>query len=237
MEPCRSPYNSPLHLVKKRNDENGTVKSRLVVDFRKLNTLTLDEHQPATQTQDIFDQLHGMKYYSKLDLKNGYYQVRLSEGCRDKTAFSSGYKHLRFIRMPLGLKSSSHSFNKLIQTALVEHNGRILYIFLDDIVLYSKTIQEHIERLHMLFTTLRQHNLKLAPNKCELLKTKLSFLGFVISEKGVEIDPIKFDPIMNFPTPRTPKAIKSFLGMLGYYRRHIEGFAHHAKPLTALLRK
>lgn len=237
VEPCRSPYNSPLHLVKKGVDENGVPITRLVVDFRKLNLLTFEEHHPTIQAVDIYDQLHGMKYYSKLDLLKGFYQVKMSKSCRDKTAFSSGYKHLRFVRMPLGLRSATHTFNRLMHIALEDLIGTILYIFLDDIFVFSKTIEEHIERLQTLFTTLRKHNLKLSPSKCELLQTKLSFLGFVVSELGVEVDPSKFETIKNFPQPRTPRAIKSFLGLLGYYRSHINRFADHAKPLTFLLKK
>lgn len=228
IETSTSPYNSPLHLVKKGTDKEGKPKTRLVVDFSKLNAITIPETYPCDQVLDILDQLKHCKYFSTLDLRKGYLQLRMKEEDKHKTAFSSGYHHFQFLRMPLGLRSSSHSFTRCMRLALANLIGKILFIFLDDIILYSSTIDEHIERLELLFNTLRIQNLKLSPDKCTLLQTEIRFLGFTISEQGVQPDSSKLAPIMNFPQPMKPKAIKSFLGMCGYYRRHVPHFSHKA---------
>lgn len=166
----------------------------------------------------------------------GFYQIKLAESCKDKTAFTSGYHHYRFTRTPLGLRSSSHTFNKCLTLALSHLIGKILFIYVDDIVVMSDSIPEHINRLKIVFETLRHHNLKLSPSKCNFLRTKLSFLGYIISQDGIEPDETKLAPIMNFPTPKTTKDIKSFLGMVGYYRRHIPKMSEKAKPLYDLLK-
>lgn len=238
VEPCRSPYNSPLHLVKKGLDDQGKPNFCLVVDYRMLNAQTIAETYPVTQVIDILDHLgQGSKYYSSLDLRSGFLQIKLKESCRDKTAFSSGYNHFRWKRMPLGLRSSSHTFNRVIRIALADLIGKILYVYLDDIIVISNTIPEHLERLQTVFSTLRKHNLKLSPSKCNLLKTELRFLGFIVSEKGVLPDKMKTDAITNLPQPKNPKAVKSFMGMVNYYSRHIPKLAEHAKPLHTLLKK
>lgn len=238
VEPCRSPFNSPLHLVKKGMDEQGKPVTRLVVDYRALNAITIPEVYPVTQVVDIFDQLgNGSQYYSSLDLSSGFLQIKLSEACRDKTAFSSGYNHWRFVRMPLGLRSSSHSFNRALRIALADLIGKILYCYLDDLVVFSNTIPEHLERLQTVFSTLREHNLKLSPSKCNLLRTELPFLGFVVSGKGVLPDKRKTDAITKLQLPKNPKGVKSFMGMVNYYSRHIPKLAEHAKPLHNLLKK
>lgn len=136
--------------------------------------------------------------------------------------------------MPLGLRSASHMFNRMISIALADLIGKILYVFLDDIIVYSSSIPEHIERLKMVFVTLRKHNLKLSPKKCNLLQTIIPFLGFLISAEGVVPDPKKIIPILNLPQPKNAKGIKSFMGMVNYYARHI---SKHAKPLHNLLKK
>lgn len=237
VEPCRSPYNSPLHLVKKGIDDKGQIRTRIVMDYRSLNDLTIPEVFPSVQVVDILDQLHGSRYYSSLDLSRGYSQIKLSKDCQIKTAFTSGYNTYSWVRMPLGLRSSSHTFNRVMSIALADLIGKILYIFLDDIIVYSKSIPEHMERLQTVFDTLRKHNLKLSPKKCNLLQLSLPFLGFVISEKGVIPDPRKITPILNIPRPKNPKGIKSFMGMVNYYGRHIPKLAEHAKPLHNLLKK
>ncbi|HEY0222584.1 MAG TPA: RNase H-like domain-containing protein [Lactovum miscens] len=237
IEPSRSPFNSPLHLVKKGLNKDGSIKTRLVVDFTKLNSVTIKETYPSDQAVSIFDQLHNCQIFSKFDLSQGYYQVKLSESCKHKTAFSSGYHHYSFLRMPLGLRSSSHTFNRVMRIALADLIGKILYLYLDDVIVYSSTIDEHVDRLKIFFATLRQHNLKLSPEKSVLLKSRIPFLGFIVSEKGIEIDPSKIQPIVDFVQPKTQRAIKSFLGMCGYFRRHIPKFSEYAKPMTNLLKK
>lgn len=133
------------------------------------------------QVIDILDQLKGCRYFSAIDLRQGYMQIKLNKACRDKTSFTSGSNTYRYKRMALGLRNSSHTFNRVMRIALAGLIGKILYIFLDDIFVYRNTIQEHLERLVIVFETLRKHNLKISSTKCKLLQTTIPFLGFVIS--------------------------------------------------------
>lgn len=238
VEPCRSPYNSPIHFVRKGTDENGNLLGRIVFDYRKLNEISIGEVFCSVQVQDIIDQLHGSRYFTCVDLSQGYMQIRLRESCQEKTAFSSGNNTYKFLRMPLGLHNASHSFNRCLKIVFADLIGKILYIYLDDdLVIHSKTIPEHLSRLRIVFETLRKHNLKLNPKKCNFLQTSIPFLGFIISDKGVLPDPKKTSAISNLPQPKNPKAVKSFMGMVNYYSKHIHNLAEHAKPLHNLLKK
>lgn len=237
IKPCRSAFNSPLHLVRKGFDETGEVKSRLVTDYRALNLITIPETFPALQVLDITDQLSRSRYFSKVDLCSGYMQIRVSESCQHKTAFSSGYETYIFTRMPLGLRSSSHSFNRALRIVLADLLGKILFVFLDDVLIFSDSVPQRLERLEMLFSKLREHNLKLAPKKCNFLMSKMTFLGYQISDQGIEPDPAKTSAMIKFPQPKNVKAIKSFMGMINYYSRHIPKLAEKAKPMYQLLKK
>lgn len=241
VEHSKSPYNSPLLLVKKKalNNPNKPQTYRLCTDFRQLNAQTIDEYLPTPLVDTLIDYLgqSKSKYYSCLDLRSSYYQIALDDESKEKTAFSTGSSHFQYKRLVMGLKTSSHAFLRAINIAMGDYVGKILYLYMDDIVVFANTLQEHIYRLKLLFQRLRECTLKLSPEKCDFLKPEVNFLGYIISKEGLAPNPEKVRVISEFPHPRNQTAIKSFLGMLGYYRRFIPDFSGKAAPLTNLLRK
>lgn len=153
-----------------------------------------------------------------------------------KTAFTTPFGHYEFDRMPFGLKNASATFQRLMDLVLTGLQGEELFVYMDDIVIYAKSLEEHERKYNALIERLRRANLKLQPDKCEFLKSEVTYLGHVISRDGVKPDPKKLEAVKLFPRPKTPKNIKQFLGLAGYYRRFISNFSKLAKPLTALLK-
>lgn len=153
-----------------------------------------------------------------------------------KTAFTTPFGHYEFERMPFGLKNAPATFQRLMDLVLVRLQGEELFVYMDDIVIYASSLEEHERKYNTLIQRLREANLKLQPDKCEFLKTEVTYLGHVISRDGVRSDPKKLEAVRHFPRPKTPKNIKQFLGLAGYYRRFIPNFSKFAKPLTNLLK-
>lgn len=237
IEPSISPWSAPIILIPKKIDSSGKKKFRLVVDFRKLNEVTIGDAHPLPNITDILDQLGKAKYFSTLDLASGYYQVQLDEKDREKTAFSALNKHYQFKRMAMGLKNSPATFMRLMQAVLSGLNGLKCQVYLDDIVVYGESFEIHNQRLKEIFQRLREYNLKIHPDKCEFLRAETNFLGHIISDKGIEPDPKKIQAVRDFPQPKTTKELKSFLGLSGYYRRFIANYSKIGKPLYGLLKK
>lgn len=233
----KSAWNSPLLLVPKKSKDEAKKEWRLVVDYRKLNLITESDNFPIPNMTDILDQLGNAKYFSTLDLSAGYHQILLKESDREKTAFSTGYNHYEWCRMPMGLKSAGHTFQRIMNRVLSPVNGKEAFVYLDDIVIYSSTIEEHLQRLKKVLDCLRGSNLKLKPSKCNFFQESVIYLGHIITKDGIKPNPEKVLAIEKFPTPRTPKAIKSFLGMIGYYRKFIPNFSEISKPMLKLLKK
>lgn len=235
IESSDSPWNFPLLVVPKKSE--GTKKWRVVVDFRRLNDITLDRVYPLPNINEILDQLGNAMYFSTVDLANGYHQVYLDEQDKIKTAFNTNFGHYQFKRMPFGLKGAPATFQHLMNSALSGLNGSKVFIYLDDVVIYGRNLVEHNDKLREVFTCLRKHNLKLNPEKCQFLKKELYYLGHMITQNGVKPDPNKIAVIKAYPIPRTAKEIKSFMGLIGYYRRFIRDFSKISQPLTNLLKK
>lgn len=231
-----SPYNFPTILVAKKS-ESGEKKWRLVVDYRKLNDISIADSFPLPLISDILDQLGGASYFSTLDLASGYHQLLVKEEDRSKTAFSTDSGHYEYVRLPMGLMNSGRTFQRLMNRVLEGLSGKDCFVYLDDIVVYGRTLAEHNERLGRVFSRLRTYELKLQSEKCKILRAEVVYLGHLITANGIRPDPGKTDCVKNFPVPKTIRHIKSFLGLVGYYRRFVEGFAEIAKPLTKQLRK
>ncbi|KAL7289564.1 hypothetical protein TKK_0016535 [Trichogramma kaykai] len=236
VEESESPYNSPLWIVPKKAGPDGVKKWRLVIDFRAFNEKTIASAYPLPQIMEILDQLGKSKYFPTLDLQSGFYQVPIDSADAYKTAFSTPFHHLQFRRMALGLKGSPGTFQALMDKVLSGLQGIELFIYMDDIVVYVNSIQEHKEKMFRLMGRLKSANLTVRPDKCHFLKTTVTYLGHIISEKGVEPDPSKVSAVSNFPRPKNRMNIKQFLGLAGYYRRFVKDFAKIAKPLTGLLK-
>uniref|UniRef100_A0A2S2NNZ3 RNA-directed DNA polymerase n=1 Tax=Schizaphis graminum TaxID=13262 RepID=A0A2S2NNZ3_SCHGA len=235
--PSRSPWNAPLLVVPKKADKDGVVKYRVCVDFRKLNQISVGDAYPLPNIIDILDQLGKSKYYTTLDLAQGYHQVRMHPEHTEKTAFSTDKGHFEFLRVPFGLKGAPATFQRLMNTVLAGLTGLKAFVYLDDIIIYALSIADHSEKLKAVFERLRTFNLKLQPSKCTFMRKEVNYLGHVITDQGVKPNPQKIKCVIEFPIPTDEKKVKSFLGLSGYYRRFVPGYGRIAKPLTTLLKK
>ena len=226
-----SPFSSNVVIVRKKD---GTI--RFCIDYRKLNLRTIKDAYAIPRIDDTLHLLAGAKYFTKLDLKSGYWQVELKEEDKSKTAFQVG--PLGFYecnRMPFGLCNAPATFQRLMERCMGELNLRDCLIYLDDIIIFSSTFEEHLERLQAVFSRLELHNLKLKATKCEFFKSRVVYLGHVVSEDGIQADSAKLEAVRNWPVPKNVKEVRQFLGFTGYYRRFVKGFAAIARPLNDLL--
>lgn len=237
IQPSKSPYNSPVWIVPKKADSKGNKRWRMVLDYRALNEKTISDAYPLPLINEILDQLGGAVYFSTFDLASGFHQIEMHPEDRHKTAFSTPYGHYEFVRMPFGLKNAPATFQRLMNQVLMGVQGSDAFVYLDDIVIYASTLEEHELKLERLMKRLRGAQLKLQPDKCEFLRREVAYLGHIIGKDGVKPDPAKLSAVKNFPRPKNAKNIRQFLGLAGYYRRFIDNFSQIARPLTILLKK
>jgi transposase InsO family protein len=231
IRPSRSPWASNMVLARKKNGE-----LRLCVDFRPLNNRTITDAYALPRIEEILDTLGGAKYFSILDLKSGYHQVEVQEEHKERTAFTAGpLGFFEYNRMPFGLKNAPATFQRLMEDCLGDLKYNICCVYLDDIIVYSSTIDSHLTRLEQVFNRLDEYGLKLAPKKCEFFKDKLKYLGYMVSAEGIETDPDKVQKVKDWPVPQNPDELRMFLGFASFYRRFVENFAQKAKPLHELL--
>lgn len=236
IEPSTSAYNSPILIVPKKANSEGNKRWRLVVDFRKLNDITEFDAHPLPNITEILEQLGNSKYFSVLDLATGFHQILLDDESKPLTAFSFE-GHFQFKRLPMGLKSAPATFQRLMNSVLSGLQGIKCLVYLDDIVIYGSSLRDHNEKLTDVFKRLRQHSLKLQPAKCKFLRKEITYLGHVISEQGIKPDPTKISTVKNYPTPKNVDHVRSFLGLVSYYRKFIDNFSKVAYPLNNLLKK
>ncbi|KAL0556433.1 hypothetical protein IC582_004947 [Cucumis melo] len=232
IRPSVSPWGAPVLFVKKKD---GSM--RLCIDYRELNKVTVKNRYPLPRIDDLFDQLQGATVFSKIDLLSGYHQLRIKEEDVPKTAFRSGYGHYEFIVMSFGLTNAPAVFMDLMNRVFREFLDTFVIVFIDDILIYSKTGAEHEEHLRMVLQTLRDNKLYAKFSKCEFWLKQVSFLGHVVSKAGVSVDPAKIEAVTGWTRPSTVSEVRSFLGLAGYYRRFVEDFSRIATPLTQLTRK
>ena len=226
-----SPWASNIVLVRKKNG-----KLRMCVDYRELNKRTIRDSYSLPRIDELLDCLGGQKYFSVLDMKSGYHQVEIEENHKAYTAFTTGPLGLyEFNRLPFGLCTSPAIYQRIMEQSLGDLNHSICLIYLDDLIVFSKTIDEHFDRLGKVFEKVREAGMKFVPEKCSFLQTSVKYVGHVVSEKGIETDPAKISKIADWPVPGNIDQLRSFLGFTGYYRRFIKDYAKLAKPLYDLL--
>ena len=227
-----SPYAAPVVLVPKKGGE-----LRFCIDYRQLNKATVKDRYPLPRIDDTIDALHGAKIFSTLDLFSGYWQIEIEEKDKNKTAFICEYGQFEFNRMPFGLTNAPATFQRLMNRIMRPVLYKSTLVYLDDIIVFSKSIDDHIKHLATVFKLLAENGLKLKLKKCEFCKDKIDYLGHIVSRDGVMPNPKKIQAIVNYPEPRNSKELSSFLGLASYYRRFIRAFAEKAHPLTMLTRK
>lgn len=237
IRPSSSPWTSPVWIVPKKLDASGRKKWRLVIDYRKLNDKTIDDRYPIPNITDILDKLGRSMYFTTLDLASGFHQVEVDKRDVEKTAFSVENGHYEFLRMPFGLKNAPSTFQRVMDNVLREHIGVRCLVYMDDIIVFSTSLKEHLDNLRKIFDTLKKYNMKVQLDKSEFLHKEVAFLGHIVTCEGVKPNPDKINIIRKWPIPKNEKELRGFLGILGYYRKFIKDFAKIAKPLTQVLRK
>ncbi|GJV97575.1 putative reverse transcriptase domain-containing protein, partial [Tanacetum coccineum] len=209
----------------------------MCIDYRELNKLTVKNRYPLPRIDDLFDQLQGSRVYSKIDLRSGYHQLRVREEDIPKTAFRTCYGHHEFQVMPFGLTNAPAVFIDLMNQVCKPYLDRFVIVFIDDILIYSKSRKEHEGHLKLILKLLKEEELYAKFSKCEFWLSKVQFLGHVIDSEGIHVDPAKIESIKDWASPKTPTEICQFLGLAGYYQRFIEGFSKIARPITKLTQK
>ena len=232
IRPSISPWGAPILLMRKKD---GSL--RLCIDYRQLNRVTIRNQYPLPRIDELFDQLQGSRVYSKIDLRSGYHQLRVQESDVPKTAFRTRYGHYEFLVMPFGLTNAPVAYMDLMNRVFQPYLDRFVIVFIDDILVYSGSSEEHSEHLRIVLQTLRERQLYAKLSKCQFWLDKVAFLGLVISIEGVSVDPKKIKAVVNWKPPKNVSEVRSFLGLARYYRKFVEGFSKIAAPLTKLTRK
>ena len=236
IRPSNSPWSAPALLVPKKSAD-GKPKYRFCVDFRALNAVTKFDSYPLPVIDETTAGLHGSKYFTVLDCFSGFWQVNIKEEHRERTGFTVPSGHYEFNRLPFGMSNSPANFQRLMDTVLKNLVGTECFVYIDDIVIFSSTAEEHALRLENVLRRFDQANLQLHPGKCVFAQPRVQYLGFVLSEDGISASPDKIKAVKDYPVPQNVKDVRAFLGLSSFYRRLVPNFADIAKPLTTLTRK
>ena len=237
IRPSTSPFCSPLWVVPKPPDAEGKPRYRVVVDFRELNKRTKTERYPLPRLEEILDKMAGATVFSVLDLKAGYHQIRMSERDTEKTAFQFGRGKFEFVRMPFGLKNAPSTFQRLIDEFLLGLDERAVQAYMDDIIVFSRTGEDHKRHLGQVQQRLEEFKLRISAEKSSFFKPEVKFMGHIVAREGIRPNKDKVAAIGNLSVPTNQKEVRSFLGVVNYYRRFLGDMAGRIEPLNKLLKK
>jgi hypothetical protein len=232
IHPSSSPWGAPVLFVEKKD-----ATQRMCVDYHSLNEVTIKNKYPLLRTEDLFDQMKGASVFSKIDLRSGYHQLKIRVSDIPKTAFHTRYGLYEYTVMSFGLTNAPTYFMYLMNKVFMEYLDMFVMVFIDDILIFSKTEEEHEKHLRMVLEKLRSNQLYAKFSKCEFWLTEVIFLRHVISAGGIAVHPSKVKDVLNWMPPMNASKIRSFLGLAGYYHRFIKDFSKIAKPMTRLLEK
>jgi len=232
IRPSASPWGALALLVKNKDGS-----SRLCMDYRQLNKLTVKNKYPLPRIDDLLDQLKGAGVISKIDLRSGYHQILVKPEDVQKTAFRSRYGHYEYVVMPFRVTNAPVVFMDYMNRIFRPWLDKFVVVFIDDILIYSRNREDHADHLRVVLDVLREHQLYNKLSKCEFWLEEVQFLGYVISAKGIAADPAKIETVLKWERPKTVTKVRSFMGLTGYYRRFVEGFSKKVNPLTQLTRK
>ena len=231
IEPSTSPYGAPCLFVTKK--DGGL---RMCVDYRALNKITVKNKYPLPRIDDLLDQLHGATVFSSLDLQSGYHQIRIQDEDVPKTAFKTPMGLYQFRVLAFGLTNAPATFQNVMNDVFRKHLGKFVLVYLDDILIFSRSPEEHEQHLRVVLDLLRKENFYAKLSKCEFNKPELQFLGHIVGRNGIKMDPQKTAVIDAWPQPRDLHQLRSFIGLATYFRRFVQGYSKLVSPLTDLLR-
>ncbi len=229
IRPSRSSYAAPVLFTTKKDNT-----WRMCIDYRDLNSISIKNKYPLPHISELLDRLSNAKWFSKLDLANGYHQIRVDPAHVHKTAFTTRYGMFEWVVLPFGLCNAPSVFMQLMQEVLAPFLDTFVVVYLDDILIYSTSLESHISHVHQVLQTLRKHQLFAKRSKCLLFQQRIEFLGYVISANGIEMESNKVQQITSWPIPASVKQVRQFLGLAGFYRRFISNFSSIAAPLSCL---
>ncbi|XP_026399861.1 uncharacterized protein LOC113295752 [Papaver somniferum] len=232
IQPSHNPFSSPILLVKKKDNT-----WRFFVDYRKLNNITIKDKFPIPIIEDLLNELHGSRFFTKIELKSGYHQIRVSPGDVHKTAFKTHHGHFEFKVMPFGLTNAPATFQALMNDIFHQHLRKFILVFFDDILVYIPSLETHLVHLQTTLELLRLHQLTANFSKCSFGQSSIDYLGHIITDTWVKDDPDKIFAMVGWPTPTNLKALRGFLGLTGYYRKFLKNYGLLSKPLIDLLKK
>lgn len=231
IRPSSSPFGAPVLLVQKKDKS-----FHMCIDYRALNKVTVKNRYPIPRIDDLLDRLKGASVFSKIDLKSGYHQIRMHSNDIFKTAFRTQPGHYEFVVLPFGLTNAPATFSRMMNKIFLNHQDFVI-VFFDDILIFSRSQDEHKQHLHTVFELLRDNDLYANPKKSQFFQSQMEYLGHIVSSEGIRSDPKKIETIQKWPTPKNVHEVRSFLGLSSFYRKYVKNYSRIALPLTILTRK